>query len=100
MKQCYLVSCTGTVIISWESQILSHIPKERRLIYIEQNSPRLRQIYCSEVCPVAKFNKKYHSQQSVKEGASHTSTVGTHANRPADIYIYEGGINEGIYQTR
>jgi hypothetical protein len=93
MNKC-LESCTGTAIIQWESQILSHIPKERRLVYIEENSPRLREIYCSEVCPVARFRRKYYSQQSVKEGASHTSTGGVHANHPADTYIFEGGIND------
>jgi hypothetical protein len=77
--KCNLESCTGTAIIEWEAQILSHIPKGRRLVYIEQNSPRLREIYCSEVCPVAKFNKKYPKLE--------------HYNLH-DAYIFEGGIDE------
>ena len=88
MKQCYLVSCTGTVIISWESQILSHIPKERRLKYIEENSPRLRELYCSEVCPVARFNKKYQTKQVFPEQPSRTFAF-------ESVYPFEGGIEYG-----
>ena len=85
MNKCNLESCTGTAIIQWESQMLSHIPREQRLAYIEANSPRLREIYCSEVCPVAKFNRKYPRKEPFQV---------------PDTYIYEGGVNEGIYQTR
>jgi hypothetical protein len=62
--KCNLKSCTGTAIIEWEAQIISEIPREQRLAYIEENSPRLREIYCSEVCPVAKFRRKYEGRSS------------------------------------
>ena len=57
--KCNLESCTGTGIIEWESAILESFPKEKRILYIENNAERLREQYCSEVCPVAKFRRRY-----------------------------------------
>jgi len=119
MNKC-LESCTGTAVIEWEQMILAEIPKEERADYIIKNGHTLRDYYCSEVCPVAKFNRKYHSQQlksSISESPSlseednckgivgefnrvEETSVVTAGNplelplRSADIYIFEGGIND------
>jgi hypothetical protein len=58
MNKC-LESCTGMGIIEWESEILAQFPKEKRILYIENNGQKLREHYCSEVCPVQKFRRKY-----------------------------------------
>jgi hypothetical protein len=58
MNKC-LESCTGIGVIEWERDALQDIPENQRIAYIEQNAQKLREQYCSEVCPVAKFRRKY-----------------------------------------
>ena len=43
--------------------------------------------YCSDFNPKCEYCKEKDnlSQQIVTEGVSHSNTMGTHANRPADI---------------
>jgi hypothetical protein len=93
MNKCNLESCTGTAVIEWESQMLSHIPREQRFDYIEQNAERLREQYCREVCPVARFNRKYHSQ-GTKPVSGNNLSQKIERDKTPDIYIYEGGIND------
>jgi len=58
MNKC-LESCTGLAVIEWEQMILAEVPHDERLEYVSQNAERLREHYCQEVCPVAKFRRKY-----------------------------------------
>jgi formate hydrogenlyase subunit 6/NADH:ubiquinone oxidoreductase subunit I len=58
MNKC-LESCTGTAIIEWEQMILAEVPKEERVDYVIKYGHILRKQYCSEVCPVARFRRKY-----------------------------------------
>jgi hypothetical protein len=59
IMECNLENCTGIGIIEWESEILAQFPKEKRILYIENNAERLREQYCREVCPVTKFRRRY-----------------------------------------
>jgi hypothetical protein len=59
MNKCNLESCTGTAVIEWEQMILAEVPKEERVDYVIKYGHILRKQYCSEVCPVARFRRKY-----------------------------------------
>jgi hypothetical protein len=61
MNKCNLESCTGTAIIEWERDFFQGMNKTKTEIldYIIENSQTLREYFCSEVCPVAKFRRKY-----------------------------------------
>jgi hypothetical protein len=61
--KCNLESCTGTGIIQWMELQLAEIPHDDRVTYVEQNARQLREQYCREVCPVAKFNRRYNGQR-------------------------------------
>ena len=58
MNKC-LESCTGLAVIEWEQMILAEIPHDERVYFIEAHGQQLREQYCSEVCPVTKFRRKY-----------------------------------------
>jgi hypothetical protein len=60
MNKC-LDNCTGTAVIEWEREFFEdlHESREKLLDYIIQNGQTLREHYCSEVCPVQKFRRKY-----------------------------------------
>jgi len=81
MKQCNLESCTGKGIIAWERDFFTAITQSRLNIldYVVTHGETLRDYYCSEVCPVAKFNKKYPKLEQL---------------RKQEVYPFEGGINE------
>jgi len=59
MNKCNLESCTGTAVIEWEQMILAEVPKEERADYVIKYGRELREYFCSEVCPVARFRRKY-----------------------------------------
>ena len=58
---CNLTNCTGLAVIEWERYFFQglHESREKLLDYIIQNGQTLREHYCSEVCPVSKFRRKY-----------------------------------------
>jgi hypothetical protein len=60
MNKC-LESCTGLAVVEWEREFLAslNLSDEQLFDYIEKHSPEMREHYCSEVCPVAKFRRKY-----------------------------------------
>ena len=58
---CEMAICTGIGEIQFIENLLVDIPHDERLDYIEQNAERLRDVYCSEVCPVVKFRRKYEA---------------------------------------
>jgi hypothetical protein len=62
MNKC-LESCTGTAIIEWEQMILAEVPKDERVDYVTKYGNILREQYCSEVCPVVRFNRRYNGQR-------------------------------------
>jgi len=62
MNKC-LESCTGTAIIEWEQMILAEVPKDERVDYVTKYGNILREQYCREVCPVARFNRRYNGQR-------------------------------------
>ena len=57
--KCNLESCTGIGEIQFMELILQEVPHDERAGYVSQNAERLREQYCSEVCPVQKFRRKY-----------------------------------------
>jgi hypothetical protein len=104
---CDIANCTGTAIIEWEQMILAEVPKEERVDYVIKYGHILRKQYCSEVCSVTKFDKKYHSHWKNNCGDSPTHQQGSISNPEEgkvskehkraysnDIYIFEGGIND------
>jgi hypothetical protein len=58
MNKC-LESCTGTAVIIWEREFLEQVPPHQRIYYIEANGQQLRDFYCSEICPVQRFRRRY-----------------------------------------
>ena len=58
MNKC-LESCTGIGEIQFMELILQEVPHDERVYFIEAHGQQLREQYCSEVCPVTKFRRKY-----------------------------------------
>jgi hypothetical protein len=56
---CKILNCTGKAVIEWEQEVLKQVPVNQRIYYIEAHGQQLRDKYCSEVCPVQKFRRKY-----------------------------------------
>jgi len=57
--KCNLESCTGIGEIQFMEAILVEILHDERVDYVTKYSHILREQYCSEVCPVQKFRRKY-----------------------------------------
>lgn len=45
--------------VEFQASYIKEIPKEERQSYIENNSPRLREMFCLDLCPVGKFYRRY-----------------------------------------
>lgn len=59
--KCNLESCTGLAVIEWEQEFFQglHESREKLLDYIIKNGQTLREYYCSKICPVQRFRRKY-----------------------------------------
>jgi len=62
MNKC-LESCTGIGEIQFMEAILVEIPHDERADYVTKYGNILREQYCREVCPVARFNRRYNGQR-------------------------------------
>jgi hypothetical protein len=83
--KCNLESCTGTAVIEWERDFFHGLNQSREelLDYIKENGQTLREYYCQNVCPVARFNRKYQKQEQPSRTYAFES-----------VYPFEGGIDD------
>ena len=60
---CDIANCTGTAVIEWEREFFEGLSKSKEdlLNYIIESGQTLREHYCQEVCPVARFRRKYEA---------------------------------------